>query len=175
MKTSEGYGLVRKTMLIFCKLNDLDRPDDIFCHNLFPFVHIETNFCSAYLNPALCSGLPFSQQLTTGPAIPFLCICRLLQFHKNPLFHQEALLITLVMFTPQIYHSNIAFIPYWKVSHFTPRGHENFPYISGSSRRGMETAPALLHNLLILAFDSTIDPMFCCPYFCSEEVQCHPG
>lgn len=35
--------------------------------------------------------------------------------------------------------------------------------------------PAQLHYLLILAFDSTTDPNFCCSYFCSEEVQCHSG
>lgn len=96
MKTSEWYGLVRKTMLILSKLNDLDRPDDDSCHNLFPFVHIEMNFCSAYLNPALRCG-PFSRHLTIGLTIPFLCVCRLLQFHKNPLFHQEPLPITLAL------------------------------------------------------------------------------
>lgn len=44
MKTSEGYGLVRKTVLILWKLNDLDRADDDSCHNHFPFVHTEMNF-----------------------------------------------------------------------------------------------------------------------------------
>lgn len=92
-----GRGLVRKTMLILWKLNDIDRSDDDSCHNDFPCVHTEMNFCSSYLNPALYCGQPFSWHLTKGPTIPFLGICRLLQFHKNLLFHQEALLFTLAL------------------------------------------------------------------------------